>query len=241
MAVLQDGDMQCLTRCSEQQGWANPVLGVGFKLGVWPTRQTTFTKASENPGERGFYLLDRKPGFARPGYSAYAKIYCKNQKDMIVSFVRWIQMISSINGKYMCCRTMPPSSYWPSWKAAMTVRTQKRFSTRWDPLNWYVSRFTLTHTYSHGPNSTCHVSLRWTSWKRRILRFWRARRMTTAWETKSSPEMLDTTFTSWPIRCVGAGNTNTQLYFFWPRARMNALLYREVCCCTSAFLCVCLL
>lgn len=166
---------------------------------------------------------------------------------MIVSFVFWwIQMIASINGKYMCCRTMPPSSYWPSWKAAMTVRTQKRFSTRWDPLNWYVSRFTLTHVYRQGPNSACHMSLRWTSWRRHILRFWRARRMTTAWETKSSPEMLDTTFTSWPIRCAGVGGEGVAIqirkcFFFLAQSKnectvvqRNVLLYICVFVCLPA-------
>lgn len=43
----------------------------------------------------------------------------------------------------------------------------------------------------------------------------------------------------------GGGEVGIQIhncvFFFWPRARMNALLYREVCCCTSVFLCVCLL
>lgn len=152
-------------------------------------------------------------------------------------------MISLINGKYICRRTMPPSSYWPSWKAAMTVRTQKRFSTRWDPLNWYVSRFALTHVYRHGANSACHVSLRWMSWRRRILRFWRARRMTTAWETKSSPEMLDTTFTSWPIRCAGVGRWEykyTTVFFFsgpeqeWTRCCTEKCVVVHLRFCVSA-------
>lgn len=50
----------------------------------------------------------------------------------------WI-VFYNLTGETLCCRTMPPSSFWPSWRAAMTVRMQRRSSTRWDPLNWWVS------------------------------------------------------------------------------------------------------